>query len=187
VSYPQQNWQQGYYPPARPVQGSPALSVVGGIVGIGVAGVLLTQTIMLMSDLSEVPAVPGGWTTMHILHFVVAALGLLGAILVFARQVAGAFVLMAVAVLGIAVLVLDPVMAEGLWFSMLGAMPSAEPTGDYSAYFEYMLEFGNEQAVLRFVALVLSVILLIIAMLPPSLNWLRGGRNQGHSPYPQQW
>jgi hypothetical protein len=142
---------------------------------------------MLMSDLSGVPAVPGGWTAMQVLHFVVAALGVLGAVLVFARQVAGAFVLMVAAVVGIFVLVLDPLMAEGLWFSMLGAMPSAEPTGDYSAYFEFMLEFGNEQAVLRFIALVLSVILLVIAMLPPSLRWLRGSRHHGYSPYPPRW
>jgi hypothetical protein len=160
---------------------------MSGVVGIGLAGVLSTQTIMLMSDLSELPELPGGWTAMYVLHFVVAALGLLGAILVFARQLAGAFVLLAVAAVGIAVLVLDPVMAESLWFSMVGALPGVEPTGDYSAYFEAMFEFGNEQAVLRFIALVLSVILLVIAALPPSLNWLRGSRHQSYRPYPQQW
>lgn len=94
---------------------------------------------------------------------------------------------MAIAVLGSPFWCLIRCWREGLWFSMLGAMPSPEPTGDYSACFEFMLEFGNEQAVLRFVALVLSVILLVIAALPPSLNWLRGSHQHGYSPYPPQW
>lgn len=190
--YPQQNWQQGgggYYPPGRPLidAGSPALAAAGGIVGLGVAGVLGTETILLLSDLDAAPDLPGGWTAMIVLHFVVAGLALLGAILVFARQVAGAFVLMTSAVLAVAVLLLDPVMAEEVWFSMLGALPDFTPSGNYSAYFQAMFEFGNEQALLRFITLVLGVILVIIAMLPPSLNWLRGSRGQGYSPYPQAW
>jgi len=40
---------------------------------------------------------------------------------------------------------------------MVGVLPGFEPTGDYAAYFTAMFEFGNEQAVLRFVALVLGV------------------------------
>lgn len=192
MGYPQQNWQQGgggYYPPGRPLidSGSPALAAIGGIVGLGVAGVLGTETILLLSDLDAAPSLPGGWTAMIILHFVVAGLALLGAILVFARQVAGAFVLMASAVLAVAVLLLDPVMAEEVWFTMLGALPGFTPSGNYGAYFQAMFEFGNEQAVLRFIALVLGVILVIIAVLPPSLNWLRGSRSQGYSQYPQTW
>jgi len=189
--YPQQGWQGGggYGPPqGYPVrEGSPALAVIAGIIGIGIAGVLAYQTIDLLSDISGAPEIPGGWTVMIILHFVVAGLGLLGAILVFARQIAGAFVLLATATFAIAVLILDPAMAEGVWASMLGAMPTVEPTGDFSAYFEAMFEFGNEQAVLRFIALVLAPILLIIAALPPSLNWLRGSRNRGYNQYPQGW
>lgn len=192
MGYPQQNWQQGgggYYPPGRPLvdPGSPALAAVGGIVGLGVAGVLGTETILLLSDLDGAPELPGGWTAMIVLHFVVAGLALLGAILVFARQVAGAFVLMTSAVLAVAVLLLDPVMAEEVWGSMLGALPDFTPSSSYGNYFKAMFEFGNEQAVLRFIALVLGVILVIIAMLPPSLNWLRGSRGQGYSQYPQTW
>jgi len=194
--YPQQpqgNWQGGgYYPPQQPgfapKPGSPALAVIAGIIGIGLAGVFAYQTIDLLADVSDASGdMPGGWVTMIILHFVVAGFGLLGAILVFARQVAGAFVLLAAATFAIVVLILDPAMAEGVWASMLGALPTVEPTGDFSAYFQAMFEFGNEQAVLRFIGLVLGVLLLIIAALPPSLNWLRGSRNSGYSQYQQGW
>jgi hypothetical protein len=188
--YPQQNWQQGgYYPPGPPPtnSGSPALAVIAGIVGLVVAGVLATQTFLLLSDVSEAPELPGGWTAMVVLHFVVAGVALLGAVLVFARQVVGAFLLLVAAVLTVAVLVLDPAMAEGVWASMLGALPEFDPSGDYGNYFKAMMEFGNEQATLRFIALVLGVILLVIAALPPSLRWLRGSRPQGYSGYPQGW
>jgi hypothetical protein len=190
--YPQQNWQQqpgGYYPPARPVDGgSASLAVMGGIVGIGVAGLLATQTFLLLSDLEQVPELPGGWTAMVVFHFVVAGLALLGAVLVFARQVAGAFVLMVSALLTVAMLLLiDPAMAEGVWASMLGALPEFVPTSDFGGYFQAMFEFGNEQAVLRLMALVLGVILLVIAVLPPSLKWLRRSGEQGYSGYPRGW
>jgi hypothetical protein len=191
--YPQQNWQQQpgrYYPPGRPLVdgGSASLAVMGGIVGIGVAGLLATQTFLLLSDLEQVPELPGGWTAMVVFHFVVAGLALLGAVLVFARQVTGAFVLMVSALLTVAVLLLiDPAMAEGVWASMLGALPEFVPTSDFGGYFQALLEFGNEQAVLRLMALALGVILLVIAVLPPSLKWLRRSGEQGYSGYPQGW
>ncbi len=190
--YPQQQgWQGGYQQPpmgyAGPNQSGPGLAITTGIVGLGVGGVLLTQTIMLMSDISEAPDLPTGWLVMNILHFAVVAFALLGAILVFVRQIAGAFLLLTAAVLTVAVLLADPALAEGLFFTMLGSLPDFEPSGDYGNYFKAMFEFGNEQAVLRVVALALGVVLLITAVLPPSLNWLRGSdRSAGH-PYPQGW
>jgi len=190
--YPPQGWQGGggHYPPQGMPgrEGNPALAVIAGIIGIGIAGVLAYQTVDLLVDLGDVRGdIPGGWTVMIVLHFVVAGLGLLGAILVFARQVAGAFVLLAAATFAIAVLILDPALAEGVWFTMLGALPTVEPTGDFSAYFQAMFEFGNEQAVLRVIALVLAPVLLIIAALPPSLRWLRGPRPSGYPQYPPRW
>ncbi len=138
-------------------EGNPALAVVAGIIGIGIAGVLAYQTIDLLVDLGDVRGdIPGGWTVMIVLHLVVAGLGLLGAILVFVRQVAGAFVLLAAATFAIAVLILDPALAEGVWFTMLGA-------------------------------LVLAPVLLIIAALPPSLGWPRGPRPSGYPQYPPRW
>lgn len=190
--YPQQNWQGGGYPPPGyqgppPDRSGPGLAVTSGIVGLGAAGVLLTQTIMLMSDLSEVPELPTGWMVMNIMHFAVVGIALLAAVLVFVRQIAGAFLLMVAAALTIAVLLLDPALAEDVWASMLGALPDFEPSGSYGNYFKAMFEFGNEQAVLRFITLVLGVLLLIISALPPSLNWLRGSDRHAYNPYQQGW
>lgn len=187
--YPRQNWQQppmGYVGP-DPNRSGPGLAITTGIVGLGVGGVLLTQTIMLMSDLSEVPELPTGWLVMNVMHFVVVAFALLGAVLVFVRQVAGAFLLMTAAVLTVAVLLLDPALAEDVFFTMLGALPDFAPSGDYANYFKAMFEFGNEQAVLRFVALALGVVLLVIAVLPPALNWLRGSDRHAPHPYAHGW
>lgn len=190
--YPQQNWQGGYQQPptgyAAP-QAGPGLAVTSGIVGLGVGGVLLTQTIMLMSDFGDAPGLPDGWMFMNIAHFAAVGLALLGAILVFVRQTAGAFLLLVSAVVTIAVIVLDPLLVEGLFFTLLGALPEFAPsTDEFGNYFTAMFEFGNEQAVLRVVALALGVLLLIIAALPPSLRWLRGSDRNHHHPYhPQGW
>lgn len=191
--YPQQNWQGGGYQPQLgyqgpdPNQSGPGLAVTSGIVGLVAAGVLLTQTIMLLSDVPDGAEFPTGWTVMNIMHFAVAGIALLGAVLVFARQLAGAFLLVTAGFLTAAVILLDPALAEGVFFTMLGAMPGFDPAGDYGSYFAAMFEFGNEQAVLRFIALVLGVILLIMSALPPSLNWLRGRDRNNYNPYQQGW
>lgn len=191
--YPQQNWQGGGYQPQpgyqgpAPNQSGPGLAITSGIIGLGAAGVLLTQTLMLLSDIPDGAEVPTGWTVMNVMHFATVGVALLGAVLVFARQIAGAFLLVLGGVLTAAVILLDPALAEGLFFTMLGAMPGSAPSGDYSSYFEAMFEFGNEQAVLRFIALVLGVLLLIMSALPPSLNWLRGSRRNNYNPYQQGW
>lgn len=191
--YPQQNWQGGGYQPqlghqgSDPNQSGPGLAITSGIVALGAAGVLLTQTIMLMSDIPAGFEIPTGWTVMNIMHFAVVGITLLGAILVFVRQLAGAFLLLFGGLLTVTVILLDPALAEGVWASMLGALPDFEPSGDYGNYFKAMFEFGNEQAVLRFIAAVLGVLLLIMAALPPSLNWLRGSDRNNYNPYPQGW
>jgi hypothetical protein len=188
--YPQQNWQgAGYGPPPgyQEPRSGPGLAVTAGILGLGAAGVLLTQTIMLLSDIPDGVELPSGWTVMHILHFVTGGVLALGAVLVFARQVAGAFLLVLGGVLTAAVILLDPAVAEGVWATMLGALPGFEPSGDYGNYFKAMFEFGNEQAVLRFISLVLGVLLLIMSALPPSLDWLRGGKRGNHNQYHQGW
>jgi hypothetical protein len=166
-----------------PNHAGPGMAVTAGIAGLGVGGVLLTQTIMLMSDLSEVPELPTGWLVMNVAHVVIAAFAVLGAILVFVRQLAGAFVLMIAALSTIAVLLIAPALAEDVFFTMLGSSPDFAPSGHYGNYVKALFEFGNEQAVLRFAALALGVLLLITAVLPPALNWLRGP----HRTHPHGW
>lgn len=186
--YQQQGpWQGGggYY--QQQPSGSPGLSVTAGILGIALAGCLGYATIDLLGELPDGVEPPSGYTAMFVLHFLVVGLGLLGAILVFARQVAGAFVLLGTGLLAVVAIVVDPLMAESLWVFLLGDLPSGEPTGDYSAYWETMFEFGNEQAVLFFVSLVLGAVVMVLAALPPSLNYLRGSsRGAAAYGYPQQ-
>jgi hypothetical protein len=50
-----------------------------------------------------------------------------------------------------------------------------------------LIDFAALQATLRFVALALGVLLLIIAVLPPSLNWLRRPRENGYSAQQVGW
>lgn len=184
--YPQQQQYPGYPAPGQS-QSGPTLSVITGIIGLGVAGVMLAETFMTMSDFGDIPGLPSGWTIMWVVHFVAAAFALLGAVLVFCRQIAGAFLLMGAAVLTVAAILLDPLMAESLFISMVGDLPDFDMSGEYPNYFKAMFEFGNEQAVFRVVLAVLGLILLITAVLPPSLNWLKGRRQQAYGGYPQQW
>ncbi|HEY0449464.1 hypothetical protein [Actinophytocola sp.] len=177
---PHGNWPQGgYYPPgygAPQPSGNPALAIIAAILGLAVAGTLGYQCVHLLINIPAGFSLPGGWSAMVVFHFAVVAIALLGAVLVFARQVAGAFVLLAAAMLTVVVVVLDPVLADQVAFTMAGALPDVSATSDVGAYYELLFEFGNEQAVLRFLALCAAAVLLVVAALPPSLNYLRGAR-----------
>lgn len=184
-SYPQQGG--GGYPPAYPTNdGNPALAIISGILGLGIAGMLGFATIDLLGDIPSEVELPGGWIAMFILNFLVVALGLLGAILVFARQFAGAFVLLAAGFMAVLAVLIDGAMAEGLVGFMFGALPEITATSEYGAYLEAIFEFGNEQAVLFAISLFAGALLLIIAALPPSTKYLRGSRG-GYAGYQQGW
>jgi len=202
MGYPEYPQQQGYHP--QPYEdpferkGSPGLAVFSAIVGLGVAGVFAWQTLALLDLLGPLKSqMPGSWTGLVVGHFVIAFLALVGAVLVFARMVAGAFVLLFSAVLTIAAIVTAPLIADGIGYTLVDArdvvnatdvVDAAYPTLTGNAlYFHQLFEFDNTQATLRFAALALGVILLVIAALPPSLNWLRGRRKDGYSPRQAGW
>lgn len=190
--YPQQqqNWQAYMaqaYPEPRLRRGSPALAILSAIVGLGIAGTLVWQTLELL-DLTDDVELPGGWSAMVIAHFVIAGIAFIGAVLVFARLVAGAFLLMLSAVLTIGVVLAAPLIAEGVAVLMVSAIPT-DATSPETLYFHelFEFEFDNSQATLRFAALALGVILLITAMLPPSLKWLRRPRQNDYSEQQAGW
>jgi len=159
--------------------------MLSAVVGLGMAGALTWQTLDLLNLLGELRSeMPAGWTAMVVSHFVVAGIALIGAVLVFARFVAGAFTLLTSAVLTLGAILTAPIVADGVAVSM-GS--SIEDYGVKELYFHQLFEFGNTQATLRFAALALGVILLIIAVLPPSLNWLRRPRQGGYSPQQAGW
>jgi hypothetical protein len=196
MSYPGYQQQGGYYPQqpqedpfAR--QGSPLLARFSAVVGLGVAGTLVWQTMDLLSLLGDATAdMPVGWTAMIVAHFVIAGLALIGAVLVFARRVAGAFLLLTSAVLAIAAMLTAPLVAEDVGLSMVSSVADyAAITSSNELYFHQLFEFefDNTQATLRFVPLALGVLLLIVAVLPPSLNWLRRPRRNAHGAQQTGW
>jgi hypothetical protein len=195
MSYPQYqqpNWlgdQQGQAPQQEARRGSPVLAILSAVVGLGIAGALTWQTLDLLSLLGDATSLmPAGWTAMVISHFVIAGLLFIGAVLVFARLVAGAFILLVSAVLTIGAILVAPVIADGVGASMVDEIP-VTTLGAKEFYYHQLFEFefDNGQATLRFAALALGVILLIIAVLPPSLRWLRRPRQNGYSAQQAGW
>lgn len=181
-------YQQGY-PQQPPWHGggrrtNPATAIIAAIVGLGIAGMLSYLNIDLLRRLQDTTELPGELTTMIILRFAVAAIALLGAILVFARQLAGAFLLIAAAVLAIVVIVIEPTIFEFAAATMIGSLPEVTSTSATGAYFEAMFEFGNEQAVLRALSLFAAPVLLLLSVLPPTLNYLKGS---SPGQVPQYW
>jgi hypothetical protein len=91
-------------------------------------------------------------------------------------------------VLALGALLTAPMLVTGISFTMMGLDGSTDVlAGDASAYFKALFEFANVQAMTRFIALALGVILLITAALPPSLNWLRGSRQNDYSAQQAGW
>lgn len=194
MSYPGNQQQGGYYPQPQEDpfarQGSPLLARFSAVVGLGVAGMLVWQTMDLLSLFGEATAnMPVRWTVMIVAHFVIAGLALIGAVLVFARRVAGAFLLLTSAVLTIAAILAAPLVAEDVGLSMVTSVADYAAMSGNELYFHQLFEFefDNTQATLRFVALALGVLLLIVAVLPPSLNWLRRPRRNAYGGQQTSW
>lgn len=197
MGHPGDPRQQGHYthqdypPPHDPFarQGSQRLAATTAVVGLGLAGALAWQNLTLLDIVHDFGGrLPGHWTAMIIGGFVVAFVALVGAALVFARLIAGAFVLLTAAVLTIAAMITAPLLAEGVGITMMD-VGTVSPMGATELYFHQLFEFkfGNSQTVLRFAALAFGVILLITAVLPPSLNWLRRRRDDGYSRQQPGW
>jgi hypothetical protein len=165
------------------------VAIMAAVLGLGIAGALTWQTLDLMSMLGDAMSrMPAGWTAMIISNFVVAGIMAIGAVLVFARRVAGAVILMISAVLAIGAMLIAPVIAYGVGATMVDPIP-VSTLGVKEFYYHQLFEFefDNLQASLRFAALALGIILLTIAVLPPSLNWLRRPRRNGYSAQQASW
>lgn len=211
MSYPQsggfqqQPYQQGggqggygggYNYPAQ-TGGSSAAAIVGAILGLvtGVLAVLAGIGIInsFVQGPVELSDLPGQVMTAIIGLFAVGVVLIIGAILMFARKVAGAFLILIGAILTVAVILLEPVLFQ----SIEGASSAAFEFGEY---FKAMFTFGGDAAGAasggyvmwmgcQAIALVAAPIALIVAVIPPSLNWLRGSSAgaQGYGGgYPQQ-
>jgi hypothetical protein len=192
--YPQQQPQQGYYPgayppPVGPVPGAnPASAIIAGILGLLVAASLVVVNIDFFGQLDglTLSTLPSQFTVIVIIRFAAAAIALLGAVLVFARKVAGAIILAVGGLAGVAAVLLYPVV--------LGTL--GRRFGDFGAYFDSLFKFDGAQATFSAIALIASPIALILALIPPTLRYLRAsgvpaypqqGYPQQQQGYPQSW
>lgn len=162
--YPQQQPPYGQQPPGNypPSGGSAAGAVIAGLLGLVGAGGLATVTVHLLTNLGGVSFgdLPGETKTVVIVQAVAAVVLLVGAIIVFARKVAGAFVLAFGGLFGVVAVLLPPLIV---------------PQADFGAYFNQIFSFAGPEEIASAVALIASPLALICVVLPPSINYLRGG------------
>jgi hypothetical protein len=206
MSYPQQGYPQqpqapqgypqqppAYYPPAAPPppsgSASPATAVIGLVLGLLAAAALIVVAVHLLTllDGASLGDLPSQFTTVLVTKFAAAAILLVGALIVALRKVPGAVILALGGAAGVAAMLLDPVI-----------MGSLNPRfGDFGEYLKDLFSFNGTDSTFGAIALITSPLVLILAILPHTLKWLRGSRadavpqyapQPGYSPegYPQQ-
>jgi hypothetical protein len=182
-----QQQPQGAYPGSYPEpeeRRNPALAIVAGLLGLVAAAALVVINVELFNLLEGAPdEVFGEFTPIIIVRFAAAGLLLIGAIIVFIRKLAGAFVLVLGGLAGIAAILLFPVLLSDV-------APDGLTFGDY---LESLFQFEETQETFSAVALIASPLVIILAILPPTLNYLRGPSDTpggsaygGHPQQPQQ-
>lgn len=167
--YPQQQNTYQAAPPAAPSRGaSPAMAILAAVLGLVAAAALAIVNFKRLGDLPPGAGfgdLPGAYKTVVILWFGAALILVIGAIIVFVRKTAGAFVLVLGGLAGIAAVLLYPVIlgdAIGIKIEM-------------GEYLKEVFKFDGTESTFSAVALIASPLALIDAILPPSLRWLRGG------------
>jgi hypothetical protein len=172
--YPQQ--PPGYPQPGqpRPVRTNPATALVAAVFALCAAGAL---AVVGYDFLTEVPDgagfgdLPGRLQAIPVMQFGAAVLLLIGAILLLARKMAGAVVVVLGGLAGVAAILLVPMLAD------IGM----------GVYLELVFKFDSTGATMSAIALILSPLALIVAILPVTLRHLRGAAADGYpEPLPNQ-
>lgn len=181
---PPQQQQAGGYPSggySEPDNGtSPTLAIIAAVFALAALASLLVVNFKRLGDVPDGVGFgdfPGPYKTVVILWFGAAVVLLIGAILMFVRKLAGAFITVVGGLAGIAAVLLYPVI--------LGDAFGVElPMGDY---LEAIFKFDETEAIFSATALIASVLALILAILPPSLNYLKGSSasSSGYDGYQQ--
>ena len=177
--YPQQPasgaYQTGY--PEEPSRGAnPASAIIAAVLALAAAAGLVVVNVKSLSDLPSglgFGDLPSQFKTVVILWFGAALILLVGAAVVLARKVAGAFVVVLGGLAGIAAVLLYPVILGDALGIKIGI-------GDY---LKEVFKFDSTEATFTAIALIASPLALILAILPPTLSYLRGS---GGSQFPQQ-
>jgi hypothetical protein len=180
VSYPQGGYPQQPYPgggtPAASGGGTnPLTAILAGLLALAVAAfevVVLVKTFDVINtyggSLGKLP------TEEYIVIGVQAVAGLLlllGAMLTFGRKMAGAVLVIIGAIVAIAGYFLEPLLLAPSGASALGQ------------WLEVTFKFAIADYTFRALTLIVAPLALIFAVLPPTLNHLRGGRSDDINPY----
>jgi hypothetical protein len=184
--YPQQQPPTGLYQggnPAPPSRGAnPAMTIIAAVFGLVAAASLVVLDVHLFTD--EMPRgkgfgdLTGEYKTLVILRFAAALILLTGIILMLARKLAGAILLIIGALAAMAAILVVPVLLKDV-FDALGL--------GFADYLDDLFKFANVQQTFAALALVTAPLALIAAILPPTLRYLRGSGGGGDFPqYPQQ-
>ncbi|GAA2970898.1 hypothetical protein [Actinokineospora diospyrosa] len=168
AQYPQ---QQGFYPSyQQSAPGSPGTAVFAGLSSLAVAAGIGGASAYFIAEFpgyDNVFDLPAGMQSILIGRLAVAALALIGAVMLFARRRAGAPVVAISAILGAASLPLEPVVSE-----MLNGIGLS--VGDY---FQALIAFDNAYSVLLGVGAVAGLLAFLFAVVPSTSRWLRGSRH----------
>lgn len=174
------SYQHGYqqqpqgYPGSYPEPGgstNPVLAVLAGILGLAAAAALVVLNINLLSILEVgLGDLPSELLTIVIIRFAAAAILVIGAIVVFVRKLAGAVILALGGLAGIAAILLYPVVLSDAGVG-------------FGEYIEAIFKFDETQATFSAVALIASPLALIMSILPPTLNYLKGSSDDDFGGY----
>jgi hypothetical protein len=179
MSY-QQNYSQqpqGYYPEGYSSGGgtNPALAIIAAVLGLVAAAALVVVAVDLLGKLEGVGFgdLPSEFQTTIIIDFVAALILLVGVIIVFLRKLAGAFILAIGGLAGIAAALAPPVLLKDFTGGEV----------DFGGYLEALFKFETTADSFAAVALIASPLALILAVLPPTLKYLRGSSRGGGGGY----
>jgi hypothetical protein len=174
MNYPQHPPPYGHQPyghaPQRPfpgyptVRGSgPAVAIIAAVLGLVTAAAMVVLLIDHLTYLGRFSF--GGLDSEHQIVAILQGLGglipLIGAIIVFTRNGAGAIMLAIGGSLGMTALLLPPMI-----------YPGAE--GNFAGYFGYLFSFFGAEAISSVVALITSPLTVLFSLLPPTSSYLNG-------------
>jgi hypothetical protein len=153
----------------QPPRTSPVTAVIAALLALTVTGfeiVLLVRAFDVV-DFATLGDQPPQVVALLGSQAVAGVVLLLGAMFTFARKMAGTVLIVIGAVLALATFFLVPVL------NMI-------PLG---FYLEAVFEFATSPQVFQALTLIVSPIALLMSLLPPTLNYLREGRDDYHDPY----
>jgi hypothetical protein len=172
VSYQQGGYPQQPYPgaggyPAAPGGGTnPATAILAAILALAVAGFEGTIAGQFFGNGGSFN-LPTQFIVSPIVQIAVGLFLLIGAILMFARKLAGAILAIIGSIMAIAMFFLEPVIIS-------------DGKADIGRFIEAVFQFEQTETIFRALILIVAPLALILAVIPPTLKHLKG---VGNAPY----